>query len=355
MSIAVHAPSTDLIVPLPGPGERWDPHTVHTHYFSFAIPDAAIGVCAYLRYQPALRSSQGGVSVFRGLHNVTPLDIEFLDYQITMPYPDVGSDTVTTTNGLRFEFIEPGRVVRTTFRSRRGDMSFDVIHTAVTPLIARPHAVPGEELHADTTATRGGFEQFMHCVGELALGGHTFAVDCFSARDRSWGQVRTEDQGGARRLPPSGWAPMHFGPDLTVNSMSYEPIHSGPAWAGIYPVPEETPTHLFGWVMRNGELRAVNDVQRVVLQRHPLSFIPTHQSLTLTDDHGETYAFTGEALAASPIPAWPNISLNDSVFRWQDRQGRTTYCTFQEFWCDGFQRAMARHRDKVCEEWPWPS
>jgi hypothetical protein len=184
----------------------------------------------------------------------------------------------------------------------------------------------------------------MHCVGELVVDGRRFAVDCYSARDRSWSQIRTEDQGGARPLPPCGWAPMYFGPDLIVNSMSFEAPDTTPAWAGLYTIPENTPTHLFGWVARDGDLRAVVDVRRDVLERHPRSFVAIRQDVTLTDERGDQYEFSGEAIAASPLPAWPNISLNDTVFRWHDSHGRTTYCTFQEFWSDTFQRAMARRR-----------
>src|SRR5258705_8194181 len=85
MAIATQPPETDLILPLPATGESWDPHTIHTHYFGFSVPEAALGAFLYVRYQPAFPLAQGGVCIFRGLDNVSPLDMEFLDYEITMP------------------------------------------------------------------------------------------------------------------------------------------------------------------------------------------------------------------------------------------------------------------------------
>jgi hypothetical protein len=40
-SVDTQPPETDLIIPLPGDGQLWDPHTVHTHYFGFCVPEVA--------------------------------------------------------------------------------------------------------------------------------------------------------------------------------------------------------------------------------------------------------------------------------------------------------------------------
>jgi hypothetical protein len=61
MSIQEQAPETDLWLPLPPNGAEIDPHTIHTHYFGFSIPEANLGGFIYIRYQPAFPLSQGGV------------------------------------------------------------------------------------------------------------------------------------------------------------------------------------------------------------------------------------------------------------------------------------------------------
>jgi hypothetical protein len=335
--IATQPPETDLILPLPN-GEQWDPHTVHTHYFGLSVPEARIGAFIYIRYQPSFPLCQGGVCIFQGMDNVHLTDIEFLDYEITMPWPEIAGNTVTTANGLRIEFLEPGRKARLTYRSNDGTTSFDVVQTAITPLLARGHVIPGEELRSDPSQNPGGSEQFMHCTGELILNGQRHQVDCYAARDRSWRQVRTERQ-GATPIPPIGWTPMYFGKDLAFNQVGYEPLDTDPAWKGLYQVPADRPSHHYAWVYTDGEARGITRVRRNVLRYHPVLYNAMEQVVEAVDERGRTYRFRGEAIATAALPAWPNLSFRDSVYRWEDEQGRVTHCTYQEIWFDKYQRA----------------
>jgi hypothetical protein len=337
---AIQPPQTDLILPLPGAGESWDPHTIHTHYFGFSIPEAAIGAFLYVRYQPAFPLCQGGVVVFRGTDNVSHLDAEHVNYEMTMPWPEVDGSTIRTANGLSIEFLEPGRVARIRYASADGSTSIDVTQTAVTPLLVRGHIMPGEEdHHGDPGRVPGGSEQFMHCVGELVLDGQRYAVDCHAARDRSWRQVRTEAQGGVP-VPPVGWSPMWFGEDLIFNQISFEAPDSDPSWTGIYQVPADRPTHHFAWLQEGDETLDVVRIRRRVLETQPVTFATLRQEIEAQDARGRVHRFHGEAIATAPIPAWPNVSFHDSVFRWEDERGRVAHCTYQEIWFDRYQRAL---------------
>ena len=73
MAVETQVPETDLWLPRPGEAERWDPHTIHTHYFGLCVPEAEIGVFVYVRAQPVFGLCSGGVCVFRGLENRFPL------------------------------------------------------------------------------------------------------------------------------------------------------------------------------------------------------------------------------------------------------------------------------------------
>jgi hypothetical protein len=42
------------------------------------------------------------------------------------------------------------------------------------------------------------------------------------------------------------------------------------------------------------------------------------------------------------MPAWPNFSFTDSVYRWEDDDGRIAHCTYQEGWWHRYHRAMAQ-------------
>jgi hypothetical protein len=339
MSHAVHPPESDLILPLPD-GEDWDHHTIHTHYFGFSVPEAQIGAFLYIRYQPTFQLIHGGVSIFRGTDNVNAIDVDHLNYEVSMPWPEVKDNTITTDNGLSIEFVEPGRVARVTYTSADGRTSFDVTQTAVTPLLVRGHVMPGEDAHHDDPGRQpGGSEQFMHCVGELVLNGETFAVDCYAPRDRSWRQVRKESQGGVP-VPPVGWSPMYFGEDLIFNQISFEAPDTDPEWKGIYEIPEGAPTHHFAWLHTNGETKQITRVRRDVLERQPHTFASLRQEIEAEDEDGNVYRFTGRAIATATIPAWPNVSFHDSVYRWEDEQGRVAHSTYQEIWFDRYQRAV---------------
>ncbi len=343
MAIATHPPESDLILPLPAAGESWDPHTVHTHYFGFSIPQAALGAFLYVRYQPAFPLAQGGVCIFRGFGNLSPLDVEFLDYEITMPWPKVEGSAITTANGFSIEFLELGRKACLRYESADGRTRFDVLQTAVTPLFARGHVIPGEELRSDPARGPGGSEQFMHATGELVLRGERFAIDCYAARDRSWNQIRTEDQ-DAVKVPPIGWTPMYFGEDLSFNQVGFEAPDTEPAWKGIYEIPAGRPSHHYGWVHADGRPRALKSVRRRVLERHPELYAATRQEVEAEDETGRTYRFRGEAIAQAAVPAWPNLSFRDSLYRWTAEDGRVTHCTYQEIWFDAFQLAMKRKK-----------
>lgn len=348
MSHATHRPETDLLVPLPV-GENWDPHTIHTHYFGFSIPSAEIGAFLYLRYQPAFPLCQGGVAIFRGTDNISVLDIDHLDYEITMPWPEINANTITTANGLRIEFVEPGRIARVSYASRDGQTTFDVTQTAVTPLLARGYVMPGEQdHHNDPGRSPGGSEQFMHCVGELVLHGERHDIDCYAVRDRSWRQIRKETQGGVPS-PPVGWTPMYFGPDLVLNQVGFEAPDTDPEWLGLYDVAEGARTHHFGWLHTNGQTKQLTRVRRNVLERQEHTFAALRQEVEAEDEDGRVHRFTGEAIAVATLPAWPNVALHDAVYRWEDEQGRVTHSTYQEVWFDRYQRALKARAKKLVQ------
>src|SRR5581483_7426965 len=153
------------------------------------------------------------------------------------------------------------------YDSPDGTPRVNVLPEAVTPLPARGHVMPGEEAHHDPGRRRAGTEQFMHMTGELVLHGERHAVDCHYPRDRSWRQVRVERY-GAVPVPPVGWSPMYFGPDLIFNQISFEPLDTDPAWKGIYEVGDR-PSHHYAWIHTDGATREIVRVRRNVLEYHP--------------------------------------------------------------------------------------
>ena len=337
----IHDGSTDLLIPRPTGGEAWDPETIHTHFFECAVPEAGISIFTYIRYLPVFGVCQGGVLIYQGLDNVVLTDLAYQDYRIAMPWPTVEGNSFTTANGLRVEFLEPGRVAHITFRSAEGNTSIDVVATAVTPLAVRGHILPDEGVNLAETS--GGSEQFLRYVGQLVLSGTRYDVDCHWIRDRSWRQVRRESRESSLH-PPLCWTPAYFDEDFAFNTMGFESPDTDPPWKNTFDIPEGTPSHVFGWVSRKGEVRGVRRVHRRDIERHPIFLHPMKTELEIEDDQGDVSFVRGEAIAFSPLPQWYNVSTHESLMRWEDDRGKVAYGPAQTIWNWKAQQAMRHAR-----------
>ena len=194
MTLPTQPADTDLWLPRPPTGQILPADTIHTYYFGFSVADRELGAFVYLRCQPAFGLSQGGVLIFRGTDNLLALDMEYVDYEMAMPWPEVDDGRIVTANGLVVEFPEPGQVARVSYSSTDDMCTFDMVQTAISPLVARGHAMPGEDEHGESALQPGGSEQFMRVEGELILDG----------RDLDDGPVRDPRPlmvAGAQRAP----------------------------------------------------------------------------------------------------------------------------------------------------------
>ena len=310
---------------------------LYTYYHGIHIPEERIGSYIYLLHRPTFGLVQGGVLIFQGDQNHDPLDMAYMDYEMTMPWPKLDENSLTTDNGLRIEFVELGRKNRLTYRSPEGDTHFDITAEALTPLFARGHIIPGEEHHGDPSKKPGGTEQMMRMTGELVLRGKSYEVDCFNPRDRSWSQIRTESRhrrAEIETLPPVGWTPMYFGDDLIFNSAGYLTPTTGPNWEGLYEVDPERPNHYFAWMIVDGEDRPVKRVIRTVHESHPFLHSAQRQEVEVELEDGETFKFSGETTAMCNAVAWPNAAIRVGTSHWRDESGRECDNTYQEMWFD---------------------
>jgi hypothetical protein len=262
-----------------------------------------------------------------------------------MPWPVIAVNSLTTRNGLTLRFVEPGRVIRLTYTSNDGRTRMDVTATAVTPMVARGHVMPGEEQHHGGPRAHGGMEQIMHYAGRLIVNGDTYTVDAHDVRDRSWNQVRTERQGEIL-APPVCWTPMYFGPDLALNQVSPETHDTGPLWPEVYDIPPDRVRPVFGWTYsaEADEALLITRTRRNVVERHAVLGMPTRQELEIEDETGRVRRFTGSALSVTDMPMWPNVNMRIAVYRWTDEHGRATHSSTQEIWFDRYQRLLKAKR-----------
>jgi hypothetical protein len=318
-------PESDLIGLDPAEyAGRYQPHTTHTHYFGFQIPEAQIGCYSYIRYQPYFPLMQGSVQIFQGMDNTCVLDMAHLDYSMTLPWPRVDGATISTCRGYRVEFGELGRKVRISYLSADGRAAFEVEQTALSPLVGRAAVIPGED-HLRAMQP-GGSEQFMHCVGELTLHGRTYDIDCNTIRDRSWNQDRNEDRRG-RFDAPVCWTPVYFDDGQYFNQVGFEAADP-----------------LFAFLGRGDEIRNLIRVERTVTQTHPSLYFPLAQRIEAEDSEHNLLAMTGRAIAASPVVAWPHAFAYDSVYRWETDAGVIGFGPCQGIWFEEYQHAMKKRR-----------
>ena len=98
---------------------------------------------------------------------------------------------------------------------------------------------------------------------------------------------------------------------------------------------------------RGAQLVEVVHVSRRVTEQHPLTHIPLKQEIEVEDEHGRVYHFAGEAIASTPLAAWPNASTYDSVYRWTDDQGRKGLGPCQGISYEAYHHAMKRRRQRA--------
>lgn len=343
MPLEVQPPESDLLIPLPEDGESWDPHTVHTHFVGACVPEEAISILTYIRYQPAFGLCSGGVDIYRGLDNAVLPEVAHFDYEYTMPWPEISGNRITTANGLSMDFVEPGKRINVTYAAPDGSAELELTAEGITPLVARGHITPDEGDHVELEP--GGSEQFMHMTGSVRLGDESFEVDANYARDRSWRQVRREGR-DVVVYPPITWTPVYFGDHLAFNQISFEDPASDPPWAGSFEIPDGAPTHNWGWLYRDGELRDLASVRRRVSKHHPVYMAPLEMEIELTDERGDDYLVRGEAIGFAPIlGGWPNLTAFESLMHWTDETGAETHGPAQSFWGAKAAHALRPHRE----------
>jgi hypothetical protein len=182
----------------------------------------------------------------------------------------------------------------------------------------------------------------MKVEGEVTVDGHTWTMDPYAIRDRSWSQVRGERR-GAVVVPPMGWTPMCFDGELMLNQMGWEAPDTDPSWSGLYDMPVAGPTHNWGWIAgADGVPKRITRVRRNVLEFHPRLHAATRCEMEVEDEDGLVRRFSGEAYAIAVMPAWPNVAGSIGVYRWEDEQGRTSDQTYQEVSFERYFREMTR-------------
>ncbi len=175
---AIRFAAADDAVHACGPHPDW----TETVWFSFNVPERALGGWFYVQMRPNLGLCSGGAFVY-GPGCWAPWEQPYNAYLHYLPLPaPLDLRDVTFPNGVSVRVVEPGMSYDLGYRFRDhrefvADLRFD----GLTPPVPHVHGAPP---FLDSSH----YDQHGRVHGYIELHGERIEVDCFAVRDRSWGR-----------------------------------------------------------------------------------------------------------------------------------------------------------------------
>ena len=294
-----------------------------TQYYGFWVPEANLHCFSWIWAHPNLKSVTAGTMAWTGIRK-NSLACELFNFHTHMSM-DVFRDgffNADFDNGFSVHAEEAGKRFRIKYDDPGRGNSFDVLQVAASEPLMWP--------------TSNHFEQVMKCTGEVTLRGKRYEVDCYSMRDRSWGEYRLEDQMG---IPPNHWTVGTADGDNAFCIVGMEDEARNPMWKGRFTVPG-TSTLRFGWLLVDGQKCRATTLSSLVTY-DPDDLMPRTVSMHVEDEHGRRHEIEGRVIAATPIHAWLNIACAINLIEWNWR-GRTFTGEMQTVMFNDFIHAFSR-------------
>ncbi|HUC06355.1 MAG TPA: hypothetical protein VL961_13200 [Acidimicrobiales bacterium] len=274
--------------------DRW--WETETAWFSWNVPERAMGGWLYCQARPNARLCNGGAWVWDAAA-AYPWELAYRAEYSGLELPPRAARDLRDfewPTGVRVRVLEPTMRYRVTYADP-GALEVDLVFDGL--MAPNPHPAGVVPFVKGTH-----FDQPGHVTGTVVLHGETIHVDCFSFRDRSWGprplgRPTPRTDGSAR--PAFGGVGYCFGA-------------AGPrdAWL-VYAVPgpavEPVPC---GFLLRDGEYGHVLAGERRV-SFDPATGWPVHISIEAVDDRDRHLSVAGDAVSRH----WRGHG-GDSLVRW---------------------------------------
>jgi hypothetical protein len=269
---------------LHAPGESF--YETETFWFSFFVPERALGAWLYASVRPNAGLTAGGLWIWDGT-GPAPWDAPFYEnFSHLKPPTDAGGGRLEFPTGLAVGVREPGTSYDLTYTDR-DRVSVEVRFDALEPPVPLRSGAPPypKASHYDQTG---------RVTGTVVLDGERIPVECCAMRDRSWGP-RAER--GYRRVGYT-WA---AAPELSLLTFTSpgdgdrEQVHSG-------------------YVRRDGELAQITGGTRVV-HRDPGDGWITAIDLDVVDELGRTTTGRAQAVSRLVLPSSTSLCTNTAL-RW---------------------------------------
>jgi hypothetical protein len=292
-----------------------------TQYFGFYVPEHNLHCFTWVWAHPHLDQVMAGTMSWYGVKKFQ-VGCELFDFRAHMSMEAFNDDwpNARFDNSLSIEMLENGRAFRLRYDDPVRGNGFDVMQRGAAEVMMWP-----SDKH---------FEQVMHATGQVTLGGVRHEVDCYSVRDRSWGEYRLEDP---MSIPPNSWVTANFGPGLSLHFTGMDAEDLDPVWKGKFKVDPSSQLR-FGWVVADGRRAPAKSV-RSRTDYDPVSLHPTGMTFDLEDELGRRFQARGKVLASTPFQAWPNMLCVVCLIEWE-MDGRKGYGEIQNIQFSDFVRAM---------------
>lgn len=290
-----------------------------TNFFGFYNAEAHLNVGVYALFRPNLGVVSSTICI-NAQRALTPWGADFCDYRAALPIPTPRSLLdYHLANSLHIVCTKPNREWTLRYDDGEGTVidvaytalmvPFDIHDPALDPMCAAGGAAG---TFAWGTAYAGHFDQTGHFVGEVRVRGKSYAIDCVSTMDHSWGP-RPE-----RGKPNMSWLHAHVDRETALHAiLGFDAT-----------IDDSILTLAHGYVLQGGELRGLASGGGRVLRR--VDRFPDTVELAFADAQGREYPLSGQALTSFPWQCWPNMVSFNALARWQF-QGREAYGEVQDF------------------------
>ena len=280
-------------------GDRW--WATETSWWSFSIPERALGGWLYTLVRPNIGTVSGGAWVWDAAAH-EPWEVPFSANYAMLRLPE-GADLrdVHLPTGVSIRVLEPLRRYALGYEGDgfSADLTFEAI--------MEPHAFAHGE---PPFLSASHFDQAGRVSGRITLLGEEMDVDCLSVRDRSWGP-RPESR--PRRLSYNfGTASPGEGFLVTTNPSSGE----------------DRVNH--GFLLRDGRVARVTGGTRVV-RRNPARGWILDEVIEGVDAEGRPFRAEGEAVSRIAVNRHSAVTWT-SLVRWTLDTGAVAWGEDQDMW-----------------------
>jgi hypothetical protein len=280
-----------------------DPSWIETIWFPFWVPEERLSASVRVRLSPNAGQLEATIAGWQG--------------QSKRLFGDRWSETISDepnlrdlrTGGLHIECLSP--LDRYRVRYEGAHSSLDLVFASIMPANpVAPEESPG--------MFAGHFEQPGVVTGELRFGGRSFAVHCYSIRDRSW---------GPRKMPA----------ELRLGN-AYAGAEGFAFFSYVNPTPDGVESITGGYLLADGQEAAiVSGIRETTLHDGMAAALQIEAS----DAAGRTLRVQGECVNTMASNAGNGVYAVLNLVRWE-HEGRVCWGENHDVWSEAAWLAAGR-------------